>query len=273
MTIKMIATDMDGTFLRDNDHYDVARFERVLAQLTEKKIEFVAASGRQVANLREIFAPVAKKGGKINYVGANGSVVATGDQNLFSVHLTPQQVQDVIFWNANNPSSSDNLVILSGDHGTYVSNHASDSVRKMVAEFYPEVHQVEKFVEVDDPILGVTFVWPHDEVQEHVQEIQDTFGDQLHATGSGFGSVDILPKGVDKGTGLQVLQDLYDVKNDEVMVFGDNANDFEMLKKYPNAYLMPNALPSLKDEGLTEALASNTEDGVLKTIETKLNLN
>ncbi|WP_312066302.1 HAD hydrolase family protein, partial [Leuconostoc lactis] len=42
MTIKMIASDMDGTFLTANDAYNRHRFERVLDQLQEKDVRFVA---------------------------------------------------------------------------------------------------------------------------------------------------------------------------------------------------------------------------------------
>lgn len=48
MPIKLIASDMDGTFLTANDMYNQARFERVLSEMTKRDMKFVAASGRQV---------------------------------------------------------------------------------------------------------------------------------------------------------------------------------------------------------------------------------
>ena len=228
MTIKMIASDMDGTFLTANDAYNRHRFERVLDQLQEKDVRFVAASGRQVKNLQQLFAPTIAKGYEINFVGSNGAMVATPDEQLYSVHLSPAQLHQVIEWNAKNPESAENIIIMTGDKATYVSNHATGPVADMVFQFYPNVKQVEKLMEVDDHILEVTFVWPNDEVQQHVAELRQVFGDELHATGSGFGSVDVLGKGVDKATGLQVLQDYYDILDREVMTFGDNGNDLEM---------------------------------------------
>lgn len=46
MTIKLIATDMDGTFLDGKGAYDKKRFDRLLSKLAEQEIWFVAASGR-----------------------------------------------------------------------------------------------------------------------------------------------------------------------------------------------------------------------------------
>lgn len=47
MTIKLIATDMDGTLLRDDRTFDYARMEDLLDELDAKGIRFVAASGNR----------------------------------------------------------------------------------------------------------------------------------------------------------------------------------------------------------------------------------
>ena len=48
---------------------------------------------------------------------------------------------------------SGNIIIMTGDKGTYVSNHATGQVAEMVFQFYPNVKQVEKLMQVDDHIL------------------------------------------------------------------------------------------------------------------------
>ncbi|MCO0831972.1 Cof-type HAD-IIB family hydrolase [Fructobacillus sp. W13] len=272
MTIKLIASDMDGTFLAGEDHYDQEQFAKVLAQLKEKNIRFVAASGRQLENLQELFSPMEKYDlyDQIDFVGSNGSVVATHGQLLSAVYLTPKQIATVLDWNTNNPQSNDNLIVLTGTRGTYVSNHATKEVQDMLSRFYPNVMQVEKFMEIDDQILGVAFIWPHEEVQKYVHEIRNLFGADIHVTGSGFGSVDILPKDVNKANALAILQEHYGIKDDEVMVFGDNSNDLEMLSKYEHAYLMPNASAFMHEAHDKEALAPNVEAGVIKTIQEKV---
>ena len=272
MTIKMIASDMDGTFLTANDTYSQGRFERILDNLKARDMRFIAASGRQVKNLQELFEPTISKGYEIDYVGSNGAMVATHEEQLYSVHLSPEQLHKVIDWNAKNPEAAENIIIMTGDKATYVSNHATGPVAKMVFQFYPNVKQVEKLMTVDDHILEITFVWPNNEVQQHVSELREIFGDELHATGSGFGSVDVLGKGVDKAAGLQVLQDYYDVLDREVMTFGDNGNDLEMLQKYEHGYVMPNADNFMLEVIQKKALNTNVNDGVLETIENYLSI-
>ncbi|MDD9138954.1 HAD family phosphatase [Fructobacillus sp. CRL 2054] len=273
MTIKLIASDMDGTFLVNEDEYDQAHFEKVLRQLKERDIRFVAASGRRLQNLKELFAPIdADLLNQIDYVGSNGSVVATSQKNLYSIYLSADLIEKVIRWNSGYAPSANNLIVLSGIKGTYVSNHATKEVIDMISRFYPNVMQVEKLLEINDQILGVSFIWPHEEVQTYVQDIEDLFGHEIHVTGSGFGSVDILPRDVNKANALQILQDYYGISDEEVMVFGDNSNDLEMLEKYQEAYLMPNAATFMHEMHDKEAVTTNVEAGVLRTIEEKLSL-
>ena len=55
MTVKVIVTDMDGTFLNDAKTYDRSRFLAQFAQLQQRGIEFVVASGNQYYQLISFF--------------------------------------------------------------------------------------------------------------------------------------------------------------------------------------------------------------------------
>ena len=47
MTIKVIATDMDGTFLDDKGSYDKERFSQILDAMAARDMHFVVASDRK----------------------------------------------------------------------------------------------------------------------------------------------------------------------------------------------------------------------------------
>ena len=80
MTIKLIATDMDGTFLDGNGAYDKTRFDALLTKLEQANIHFVAASGRQLLALEAMFADFADR---IIFVAENGGIVKYRDDILF----------------------------------------------------------------------------------------------------------------------------------------------------------------------------------------------
>lgn len=53
--IKLIVSDMDGTFLNPKGVYDKERFQKLLDKMTEKGISFVVASGNRMDRLNAIF--------------------------------------------------------------------------------------------------------------------------------------------------------------------------------------------------------------------------
>ena len=58
MTIKLVATDMDGTFLDGNGRFDMDRLKSLLVYYKEKGIYFAVASGRGFLSLEKLFADV-----------------------------------------------------------------------------------------------------------------------------------------------------------------------------------------------------------------------
>ena len=53
--IKLMATDMDGSFLRDDMTYDEAQFALLYQQLQLRGVRFVIASGNQYFQLKSFF--------------------------------------------------------------------------------------------------------------------------------------------------------------------------------------------------------------------------
>ena len=69
--IKLIASDLDGTLLQNGAQELTPRALDLIHRLTEKGIHFTAASGRQYANERRLFAPIRDE---ISYIAENGSL-------------------------------------------------------------------------------------------------------------------------------------------------------------------------------------------------------
>lgn len=55
------------------------------------------------------------------------------------------------------------------------------------------------------------------------------FGDRFQIIGSFPGTVEVMEKGINKGTGLQRFADMNGIDIKEIITFGDNENDNEML--------------------------------------------
>lgn len=267
MDLKVIASDMDGTFLSDDKLYNIDRFYEQLIEMRRRHIRFVAASGNKISHLRTIFQPILDKGLEISYVASNGAASYDGDQLVHASFLSDEQLQKVIDWNAENPDSDDNFVILTGLNKSFVSNHATMEVIDIISEWYHNIEQVDKLMAADEKILEVTFLWKHADVAKQVKRLRQVFGDEVHSTGSGFGNVDVLAANTNKATGLKFLQNRWQVADDQVVAFGDNENDLEMLKKYPAGYVMSNAAASIQKKINLKTALDNNHDGVLDMID------
>lgn len=86
--IKLIATDIDGTLLKDGTLMIDPEYMTVIEKLTSKGIIFVACSGRQFISERKLFAPVCDK---LLYITDGGTVVRT-PHKILKVHTLPEDV-------------------------------------------------------------------------------------------------------------------------------------------------------------------------------------
>ena len=52
MTVKMVATDMDGTLLDGQGQLDLPRLATILDELEKRDIRFVVATGNEIPRMR-----------------------------------------------------------------------------------------------------------------------------------------------------------------------------------------------------------------------------
>ncbi|OPW09097.1 HAD hydrolase family protein, partial [Salmonella enterica] len=93
MTVNVVVTDMDGTFLDDAKQYDRVRFMAQYQELKKRNIEFVVASGNQYYQLISFFPELKDE---ISFVAENGALVYEHGKQLFHGELTQHESRIVI---------------------------------------------------------------------------------------------------------------------------------------------------------------------------------
>ena len=99
-----------------------------------------------------------------------------------------------------------------------------------------------------------------DAVRPHLEEM-----DGLFLTSSGWNNLEIVPTGVDKGTGLRALARLLDVPMEQTAGIGDNDNDLGMFDAVAMPIAMGNAPRHVKERA-GRVTAPNDRDGVAQAI-------
>jgi len=89
---------------------------------------------------------------------------------------------------------------------------------------------------------------------------------ELTVSSSHEGFMEINAVGTNKSTGLQKYIELMGIDRSEVAVFGDSANDIEMISDFPNSFVVANAKENLKQLA-KYIVKSNDDDGVREGIE------
>ncbi|WP_313811225.1 HAD family hydrolase [Glutamicibacter sp.] len=252
--IKLVAVDMDGTFLDGDGQIPDAAWE-IIAQLQERGVAFVPASGRQFETLRTQFARL----GDIPIIAENGTVVMQGDRELYSNVIDPASVAEMVD-TVREQTALDAGVVLCGRRTAYVER-SDGAFARAIAPYYRAVQVLENLHRVDDDIIKMAVNVGTGQVQAMAQALKLP----LQVVISGSHWVDAMNHSVHKGLALERLQESLGVSPEQTVVFGDYPNDLEMLGRAHYSFAMANAHPLVADAANFRAPA-NTEHGVLQVL-------
>lgn len=264
MKVAIIATDLDGTFLRDDHQFDHARFQQQLDQMNRQGQHFVVASGNQLQHCIEVFDGIK---GERTYVAENGGlVIDSAGRVLHESLISLELLNELLTFVMTEPKLRGARMFLSGQAGAYL--RAQDDSATM-RYFLSNRHVVSDLRDVDDHVYKATFGWSNGDadVNEHAAVINRAFAGRLRATVSGGSGLDVIPPHVSKATGLAHLQRLWHVPAAQTAAFGDNGNDLEMLREADFGFAMRNAIPSVQRTAAYVTEFDNNHDGVLATID------
>ena len=232
MSIRMIATDMDGTLLDGQGQVDLLRFERVLAQLEERQIKFVVATGNEIGRMRNLFGPELTR--RITFVVANGARIFEGEDLIVEQHWDSRLVQEVLAYFSG--KELDYHLVANLHNGPHAIEGMDfpivDKIMtpEMAREFYRQIHFLRDFQDLDkEATIKMSIVVDQDQASSVTQKINQDFAGRLNAVTSGYGAIDLLPRGIHKGWGLRSLMERWKIEVHQIMAFGDSKNDIEML--------------------------------------------
>ncbi|HFI0479803.1 TPA: Cof-type HAD-IIB family hydrolase [Streptococcus suis] len=269
--IKLIATDMDGTFLDGQGSFDRKRFSSVLEKLAEKQIPFVIASGNGMGRLLQLCQGFEDR---LIFVADNGAHVYQNGKTMIRRAIQQEEVEAILHFFKGR--WADVCLMLSNEENIYMQAGAGLPFEgtdlpiepAQMAAFQSRVTYLDDLsaYPISEPIYKVGLWVPEARVESITEGFNQAFKGQLVAVTSGYGSIDILPQGIHKAWGLKQVLTCLDIEPEQVMAFGDSDNDIEMLNYVGYSYAMENATDKVKT--VAKYLApSHLEAGVLQVIE------
>ncbi|NLZ34454.1 MAG: HAD family phosphatase [Clostridiales bacterium] len=262
--IKLILTDMDGTLLNDNNEIN-KEFYPIFNKLLDKNIIFGAASGRQYYNLLDRFDKVKEN---MLFVAENGTYVVYKGKELIINSLERDIAMEIVKIARNIENA---FPILCGKEGAYIEK-TDPRLLVETKKYYTRHTVVDDLTMVEDEILKVA-ICDFSGSEINSLKYYNDYTDKVKVAVSGRIWLDITNKNANKGFAVKKLQELFKIRYEETMVFGDYLNDLEMMKSAFYSFAMENAHEDLKKVSrfITK---SNNENGVVDTIkEVALNNN
>ena len=268
MTIKLIATDMDGTLLDPKGQVDLPRLEKLLDQLEERGIRFVIATGNEIHRVKQLLGHLTER---VVLIVANGARIFEGNQLLQAQTWDDDMVNRALEF-FKGQECQDQFVVTSMNggfvkEGTVFTQLENFMTPEMIELFYQRMNFVEELEShLFGGVLKMSLVVGEERSDSVLEEINQLFNGHVQAVSSGYGCIDILQAGIHKAWGLQELLKRWDIKAEEIMAFGDSENDVEMLQLAGIAYAMENADDKAKAVA-TDFAPSNSQAGVYQVLE------
>lgn len=265
MNYKIIAMDLDGT-LTNSDKIITPKTKAALMHLQKEGVKVVLASGRPTRGIQHLEEELElqKYGGYIlPYNG--GQIIECASGNVLHSRTIPPHVCQRI------------VALAKIFYANLLTYHNEELLC---------LEKYDMYAEIESKINGMTIVQPDDyekaiagfdvpkfimlEDEHHLVRIQNAIHPALSKYCECFTSapyfLEITPKGIDKGSSLDVLLNHIGMDRSDLVTVGDGMNDVSMLRIAGLGVAMGNARQEVKNAADFVTL-SNDEDGIAYMIE------
>lgn len=223
MKYKLIASDLDGTLLNKHRRISDKNTSLIRGFIKNTNSQFCLVSGRPPYFIKDI-ADIMNLGKEMRYlIGYNGAVVydLIQDMSVFEEtfnskhalkiieYFTQKNIKIIIF--------TEDKIYVNLDLESIEKYYGDRVIRLDVDNFNPNIHKIYKM-----SAFGFNPALPN--------EILDIANFSFYNERNGLVDSEISPKNINKGGALNKICDQMNISLQEVLAFGDAANDIEMLK-------------------------------------------
>lgn len=267
--ITTIALDLDNTLLNADKEISNEN-ERVLKQLHRDGKRIVLCTGRPIQGIQKLLKQLALFESGDYAITFNGGLVQH-NQSQAILDQTTLNKANVAALYADAQVRNYPLDVIGPDRVySLVALGKSDYEDFMGAALHFSDITFDELP--DDQNFGkVVCSAPADKIKEVRAGLPANLTDMLHIVPSRSELLEFLPKNVNKARGLSQLVAHFDESLENVMAFGDEENDYEMIDQVGIGVAMGNAIPKIKQVAKAETLTNN-EDGVAAYLKQYFNL-
>ena len=252
--IRLIATDLDGTLL-NNEHKISDYNKKVISAVNEKGIKVILSTGRPTSAATKFLDDLNIETDMISF---NGAMITDRNGNI-------------LYENNLESSIGKELIEIAKKYKIYYQGflgerwNLSDAKSKWL-NFYISIAKIDNYSVGFDNIKDFSFskfmfIGENEILKEIAEELDKKLKDKVYYAFSRPVYLEVHSPKVSKANALCFLLNKYDIKKENVMAFGDNNNDIEMLEIAGISVAVDNAENSVKEKA-KYITKSNIENGV-----------
>jgi len=118
----------------------------------------------------------------------------------------------------------------------------------------------------EDPISVNVFTTKEKFIPDLQKIIVDRYGSdvEVRTWGGQTPTLEIVSAGIQKAIGVEKIADYYEISRENIIAFGDEANDFEMIQYAGHGVVMKNGIKDLKNVADEITSVTNHDNGLAK---------
>ncbi|MEU2998045.1 HAD family hydrolase [Streptomyces sp. NPDC006995] len=256
----LVATDLDGTLLRPDGTVS-ARSRAALGRAAASGARHLIVTGRPVPGIRALLADLAYTGlvvcgqGTQLYDADAGRLLrsVTLDREAADTALGKIEAEVGAVFAAVDQDGVDGVTLIEAGY-------------RMPNPTLPAQRVGSREALWERPVIKVLVRHPELGDDALTAAARGAVGDLATVTMAGPGTVELAPRGVDKGTGLAAAAELLGIGAERTVAFGDMPNDLPMFAGSGLRVAMGNAHPELR-AAADEVTLTHAEDGVAVVLE------
>ncbi len=273
--IKCIVSDVDGTLLIHGDVLNVAikkETVRAIQKLKHHDIHFAIASGRTHVT-KSVFEK--QLGFNLDFIGSNGASVIVNNELIVDQTLPWDFYERLTKQIASHDLDANLLFVDSDGHHIFDQTHGWDE--KVFLRMY-ESKEIQHYFEGDiwtwrknnpnakqfnKAVITIKNIEDRDRIYNLLVPFVKQENIDMFFSAAVY--VEIMPKGVNKATGVQAMSNILGFAPHEIAVVGDSFNDTAMFEHYyENSFVMQAAEPAVLNKA--KYVVSSVDEVIEKVI-------
>lgn len=249
--IKIVFSDVDGTLLDGIRGIPIMsdKNQYAIRTLLNRGVYVVISSGRSKSILNKELMNLNLSG----LILCNGSYVELFNEPIQKIIFSNEQVKYIEDCTLKNNGIS----LYENQNGLYACKY-DNSLGHFEKQWNMPLLKVQRKDKMDEEIYKILSVFKNElDCENFALTVDDSMDIRKQ---KGILAYDVSPKGINKGSAIQMVLDKLNISNSDAIAFGDNINDMEMLKTVGMGIAMANAHEKLKETADDVAL-DVLEDG------------